>query len=307
MRLVFAAGLCYHFAMAKTGYLVTNGFLKSGKFDALYEALSSRAARHGLALARRTNVELMTDAANNVLLSGEALPSFAVFWDKDVRLARLLEARGMRLFNPAAAVEACDDKALTHIALAGAVPMPKTVLVPLTFPRVGYTDATFLERIADYLGFPFVVKECFGSFGQQVYLARDMAEARALLEKTAGSPIVAQEFIRASFGRDARLYMVGGRCVAAIVRENDSGDFRANVAQGGRALAFSPDGEALRIAQTACAALGLDFAGVDLLFGENGPLLCEVNSNAHFAGLSEATGVDIADGIMRHVEEIIDN
>ena len=103
----------------------------------------------------------------------------------------------MRLFNPAAAVEACDDKALTHIALAGAVPMPKTVLVPLTFPRVGYTDAAFLERIADYLGFPFVVKECFGSFGQQVYLARDMAEARALLEKTAGSPIVAQEFIRA--------------------------------------------------------------------------------------------------------------
>lgn len=306
MRLVFSGWLCYHFAMAKKGYLITNGFLVSDKFDALYEALSSRAARHGLALARRTNIELMTDAANNVLLSGEALPAFAVFWDKDVRLARLLEARGMRLFNPASAIEACDDKALTHISLAGKVPMPKTALVPLTFPRVGYTDKAFLESIANYLGFPFVIKECFGSFGQQVYLARDIAEARALLEKTAGSPVVAQEFVESSFARDARLYMVGGRCVAAVVRENHSGDFRANVAQGGRAIAYSPDADELRVAQTACAALNLDFAGVDLLFGKNGPLLCEVNSNAHFAGLSAATGVDIADEIMRYVAGVVE-
>ncbi|HWQ58163.1 MAG TPA: RimK family alpha-L-glutamate ligase [Clostridia bacterium] len=291
--------------MTKTGYLITNGFLKSDKFDALYAALSARAEQHGLALKRRTNVELMTDAARNAPLNGEPLPGYAVFWDKDVRLARLLEARGMRLFNGASAIELCDDKALTHIALVGAVPMPKTVLVPLTFPRVGYTDEVFLERIADYLGYPFIIKECFGSFGQQVYLAGNLAEAKALLAKTSGSPVIAQEFIKASFARDARLYMVGGRCVAAMKRENDSGDFRANVALGGRAAPYCPDTEERRVAEAACAKLGLDFAGVDLLFGADGPLLCEVNSNAHFAAISEATGADIADEIMRHVGETV--
>lgn len=287
--------------MAKTGFLITNGFLESGKFDALYCALSSSARAHGLALCRRTNIELMTDAANNVQFLAPDLADFAVFWDKDVRLARLLEARGMRLYNSAAAIEVCDDKALTHIALAGKVPMPKTVLIPLTFPRVGYTNNDFLGDIADYLGFPFVIKECFGSFGAQVYLAHDMDEARTLLQKTAGSAALAQEFVKSSFGRDARLYMVGGRCVAAMLRYNDAGDFRANIALGGHAEAYSPGEEERAIAARACALMDLDFAGVDLLFGENGALLCEVNSNAHFAGIAEATGIDIADEIMRHI------
>ena len=289
--------------MENNGLLITNGFLKSDKFDALYLALSGRAVKHGLSLERRTNVALMTDAAYNVPLSQEKLPGFAIFWDKDVRLARLLEKRGMRLYNSAAAVETCDDKALTHIALSGVVPMPKTVLIPLTFPRVGYTDETFLDQIADYLGFPFVLKECFGSFGQQVYLARNPGEARRLLEKTSGTAVVAQEFIKSSFARDARLYMVGGRCVAAMLRENEAGDFRANVALGGKAAAYSPGDAEREIAARACEAIGLDFAGVDLLFGADGPLLCEVNSNAHFAGIGEATGVDIADAIIRHIAE----
>lgn len=302
-RIEFRPFLCYICAMAKAGYLITNGFLQSGKFDALYGALVARAARRGLALERRTNIELMSDAANNAALSGEALPAFALFWDKDVRLARILEKRGMRLYNSARAIELCDDKALTHIALSGLVPMPKTVLIPLTFPRVGYTRDDFLEKTADYLGYPFVLKECFGSFGLQVYLARDGDEARAALQKTAGSPVIAQEFVKSSFARDARLYMVGGRCAAAMLRENHTGDFRANAALGADARPYRPGEMETALAARACEALGLDFAGVDLLFGESGPLLCEVNSNAHFAAIGEATGVDIADEIIRHIAE----
>ena len=47
--------------------------------------------------------------------------------------------------------------------------------------------------------------------------------------------------------------------------------------------------------------LGLDFAGVDVLFGRDGPLLCEVNSNAHFKTTLECTGVNMAVEIMRHI------
>lgn len=49
--------------------------------------------------------------------------------------------------------------------------------------------------------------------------------------------------------------------------------------------------------------LGLDFAGVDLLFtGERADVVCEVNSNAHFKNIYICTGVNIAEFIMEHIK-----
>ncbi len=288
------------------GYIIINGFLREEKFFSLYSALKQSADKAGLQLELKTNIELMCDIASGKTVANEALPPFAIFWDKDVRLAKTLEAAGMKLFNSAGAIELCDDKSLTHIALMNRVPQPKTVLIPLTFPRVGYTDCTFLEKIADYLGFPFIIKQCFGSFGAGVYLARNMEEAKAALMKTAGGAAIAQQYIASSFARDIRAYVVGDKVAAAMLRHNESGDFRANVAQGGKADAYTLSEAQAALAVKTAQLLGCTFAGVDLLFGENGEMtVCEVNSNAHFAGISAATGVNIADKIIEAVAQRI--
>lgn len=288
------------------GYIIINGFLREEKFFSLYSALKQSADKAGLQLELKTNIELMCDIASGKTVANETLPPFAIFWDKDVRLAKTLEAAGMKLFNSASAIELCDDKSLTHIALMNRVPQPKTVLIPLTFPRVGYTDCTFLEKIADYLGFPFVIKQCFGSFGAGVYLAGNMEEAKAALMETAGGAAIAQQYIASSFARDIRAYVVGGSVVAAMLRHNESGDFRANVAQGGKADAYALNEAQAALAVKTAQILGCTFAGVDLLFGENGEMtVCEVNSNAHFAGISAATGVNIADKIIEAVTQRI--
>ncbi len=288
------------------GYIIINGFLREEKFFSLYSALKQSADKEGLQLELKTNIELMCDIASGKTVANEALPPFAIFWDKDVRLAKTLEAAGMKLFNSASAIELCDDKSLTHMALMNRVPQPKTVLIPLTFPRVGYTDCTFLEKIAGYLGFPFVIKQCFGSFGAGVYLARNMEEAKAALMKTAGGAAIAQQYIASSFARDIRAYVVGDKVAAAILRHNESGDFRANVAQGGKADAYMLSEAQAALAVKTAQILGCTFAGVDLLFGENGEMtVCEVNSNAHFAGISAATGVNIADKIIEAVAQRI--
>lgn len=288
------------------GYIIINGFLREEKFFSLYSALKQSADKAGLQLELKTNIELMCDIASGKTVANEALPPFAIFWDKDVRLAKTLEAAGMKLFNSAGAIELCDDKSLTHIALMNRVPQPKTVLIPLTFPRIGYTDCAFLEKIADYLGFPFVIKQCFGSFGAGVYLAGNMEEAKAALMKTAGGAAIAQQYIASSFARDIRAYVVGDKVAAAMLRHNESGDFRANVAQGGKADAYMLSEAQAALAVKTAQILGCTFAGVDLLFGENGEMtVCEVNSNAHFAGISAATGVNIADKIMEAVAQRI--
>ena len=54
---------------------------------------------------------------------------------------------------------------------------------------------------------------------------------------------------------------------------------------------------------TAVKAIGLDFAGVDVLFGKDGPVVCEVNSNPHFKSSLECTGIDMSEKILDYIVE----
>ena len=153
----------------------------------------------------------------------------------------------------------------------------------------------------DALGSPLVIKEVFGSFGQQVYLAQNPSEAAELLDRIGGKRVIFQEFISASAGRDLRLNVVGGRVIAAMERFNEHGDFRANISNGGSMRKHVPTADEEELALKTAKLMGLDFCGVDLLMGENGPILCEVNSNAHFKSIYECTGVNAADEIMAHI------
>ena len=179
--------------------------------------------------------------------------------------------------------------------------MPRTILAPKTFANVGYPQVRFAAEAARALGFPVVLKECFGSFGQQVYLFHDVDALCQKVQSLAGTPLLFQELIHESYGRDARINVVGGRVVACMLRQSTDGDFRSNLTRGGAMAPYSPTRAEAELAVRATELLGLDFAGVDVLFGRDGPLLCEVNSNAHFKTTLECTGVNMAVEIMRHI------
>lgn len=67
---------------------------------------------------------------------------------------------------------------------------------------------------------------------------------------------------------------------------------------------YTPNDAQIELAVKVCDTLGLDFAGVDILFGENEePVFCEVNSNAHFKNIYDCTGVNVAEYIIRHIVE----
>ena len=231
-------------------------------------------------------------------------PDFVLFWDKDLRLAAELERQGLRLYNSAASIEACDDKSLTWLICRHAgIPQPDSIISPKKFHADGLFDPEFLDRAELLFGYPCVVKEAFGSFGQQVYLAKDREELERIIVSIGERPYLIQRYIGSSKGRDLRLQVVGEQVIAAMLRENDA-DFRANLTNGGHATDYTGQltREQSELAVRAVKVLGLDFAGVDLLFGENGEsLLCEVNSNAHFKNLFDCTGVNTAEYILRHI------
>ena len=234
------------------------------------------------------------------------LPDFGIFWDKDILLASRLEKLGLRLFNSSQSIEACDDKGQTAIALVeGGIRTPKTFLSPKAYPTFGCTDMSFLRKAEEELGYPMIIKENRGSFGQQVHLVQNAYDAEVLIASFKEHPFIMQEYIKESAGRDVRINVVGGRVVASMYRYNDN-DFRSNITNGGSMKSFTATKEQEDLAIAATKALGLDFAGVDVLFGKEGPIICEVNSNPHFKTTLECTGINMAEHIIRYIKEYLD-
>ena len=232
------------------------------------------------------------------------LPDFVNLWSKDFILIQMLEMMGVRCFNSGQAIENCKNKALTSVLLLAAkVPQPRFVSTPRLVEPGDWNVLPFVDELTEYLGLPIVGKKCQGSFGEEVQLLHDKTEVIAFLDSYPPEQhTVFQEFIAESVGRDARLYVVGDEVVAAMERNSaNSDEFRANIAAGGSALAFSPSIEEKEVAIAAARAVGCDYAGVDILFGKDGPLICEVNSNAHFKGIDSVSDVRVEEKILDYI------
>lgn len=285
------------------GWIVVNSFVNSIKFKELYEFFKKSAKKLNIQLEVRTTDSLI--CSTDDCFSKFDLPDFIIFWDKDTYLAERLEALGIPLFNSAKAIQLCDNKILTTLALNNKITIPKTIIVPKTFEGVGYNKFNFLEDAINILGLPIVIKEAYGSFGQQVYLANTLEEAKDIFVKIQFKDCLIQEFISSSYGRDVRINVVGGEVVASMLRFNNN-DFRSNISNGGSMKLFSPSKSQKEIALKACEILGLKFAGVDVLFGDDDkPYLCEVNSNPHFKSTFDCTGVDMSEKILVHIKNSV--
>lgn len=290
----------------RKAWLVTNEFLNTHKYSELAMWLVDAARRYDIELVVKTNAELLVGIGTSYVIEKmiqKENPAFVLFWDKDIRLAEYLESLSLRLFNTAKSIEICDNKAMTHIALKQKnIRMPKTILAPMTYANIGYTNYNFVDIMIEQLGFPMVVKECYGSFGQQVYLVHNTDELRTCIDQIGAKPFLAQEYIASSFARDIRLNVVGDEVVATMYRYSDTGDFRANISNGGKMKCYDPTKEQIKLAVDCVKALDLDFAGVDLLFDENDrPIVCEVNSNAHFKNIYDCTKVNVAEHILAYI------
>ena len=254
---------------------------------------------------KKHNVDLEIKKASDVSLeigaNIENKPDFAIFWDKDIYLAERLEKSGVRLFNNKRAVMLCDNKILMYQALENAgVKIPKTFVAPKTFESLGYSDRSFLKKISQEIDYPLVIKEAYGSFGEQVYLANDEESANKIINEIGYKDFLVQEYISSSKGKDVRINVVGDQAIVSMLRENDN-DFRSNISSGGHGSLYKPAPEFIALALKASKALGLDFAGVDVMFGKDGPIICEVNSNPQFASTLKATGVNLADYIADYI------
>lgn len=158
------------------------------------------------------------------------------------------------------------------------------------------------EDIVNILGTPFVAKGLESSMGEQISLIEKEEDLKNLHKKYGmEKEWLFEEFVTTSFGRDMRFYSIRGEVVACMQRKSQ-GDFRANVALGASVESYEITPEIRQIAKDIYGQTGLDFLGIDLLFGEDKPYFCEINVMPGIEGIEKATGVNVAKKIVETIK-----
>jgi len=212
-------------------------------------------------------------------------------------LARIA-ARGTRVINSPRALESAIDKYLSLARLTAAgLPVPRTLVVQ---ERGQITEAW------EALGGDCVVKPLFGSRGRGLHRLDSRAALSAWLDlpETRQRPqavVYLQEFIHHG-GWDARLFVLGSD-VFAMQRWAATGEWRTNIARGGRPAPFAAPQTWIDTARQAAAVLETEIAGVDLVAAVDGsPVILEVNAVPGWQALETVTGIDVAARVVRYAE-----
>jgi RimK family alpha-L-glutamate ligase len=196
-----------------------------------------------------------------------------------------LRALGAMVWNDARAIERCVDKSTTSFALAR-----RAIATPQTWTVQSLAAAHAI--VAREAG-PLVLKPLFGSQGRGLRLIRTPDDLPQPAE-VAGVYYL-QRFVgveRDGF-RDFRLLVSCGRVIAAMMRH--SAEWITNIKRGGRPVTVAANDDMKALAVRAAAAVGADFAGVDLLYDASGrACVLEVNSMPAWSGLQKVTSASIA-------------
>ena len=245
------------------------------------------------------------DNRNSILVNGEstALPDFVIPRTGSgttyfiTAVIRHLERLGVVMINGSTSINAVKDKLYTQQILAQSnLNVPKTML--LKHP----IDIDFVEK---NLGFPVIIKTLSGSFGTGVFLAETRKQFSQLVKVAevtkSNLNIIVQEFIKDSYGKDLRVFVVNGKVVGCMMRRATDDDFRANITRGGEGIPYAVDDQIEWLSAESAKLLDLDIAGVDLLFNNGGYTVCEVNSSPGFEGMEQYTKTNIAEQIVDYV------
>ena len=210
-----------------------------------------------------------------------------------ISMVEHLEVAGIRVVNPCYPFRRARDKYATqYVLVAAGLPVATT-----------YTTESMERayRRSIQMGVS-VYKPILGSMGKGSlkFDDPDVAYNAWKMLSRLGQPLIVQEFLP-NPGRDIRVFVVGGKVIASAYKYGVPGQWKTNVAQGGRMVDEPVPLETLEIGVKAVKAIGLDYAGVDVIESDRGPVVLEVNGAPGWQALKQATGVDVAEKIVRHV------
>lgn len=214
-------------------------------------------------------------------------------------VVRQFELMGVyTLTGTEALLRARDKRSALQMLAAHQLPVPDSV-----FTAMPDNVEPSLRVLGD--AYPVVLKTLNSTQGQGVILAESMGAAQSMAEALIRlrEEILLQRFVEEAKGKDIRVFIVGGKVIAAMERSAQDGEFRSNLHRGATARKVKLTQDEMDIALRAAVLMRLEVAGVDILRTTSGPVILEVNASPGLEGIEGATGVDIAGQIIRFIEQ----
>jgi glutamate--LysW ligase ArgX len=219
---------------------------------------------------------------------------------ESIYTAAVYESTNVYTVNNSRSLMTAGDKLLTYAALTrSSVPIPRTIYVPASNhdPRIN-TE------------YPVVTKPPIGSWGRLVSKARNEEELHTLLELRNNIPctiqrnLLVQEYIE-NHG-DIRCIVINNKLAGCIKRKPVKGDWRANVALGGKTTQIKPTPTLEETAVKAAQTIGGYFLSIDLFETKNGETLVnEINGVPEFKGFLKATNKNPAETLSQELKETL--
>lgn len=217
---------------------------------------------------------------------------FCIMRNNDPLLSKQIEMMGIPVFNSGAVSDLSNHKGKTHQFLAGrGIPMLDTIFVKKSEFRVGALPFSY----------PLVVKDAFGMSGVGVEKIDSREELAAYLNATNATDLIIQKMGDVP-GKDVRVFVVGKKIIAAILRYSDC-DFRANFSLGGNARLYELTSEQRALVEIVIDQFGdLGFVGIDFLFDQEGNFIFnEIEDVAGSRTLYANSDVNIVKIYLEHV------
>lgn len=218
---------------------------------------------------------------------------------RGLHIAAILESKEVKVVNKFQTSMVCGNKLLTTLALQKAsIPTPRTT--------VTFHLESSLEALKE-MGYPAVLKPVTGSWGRLMAVLNDEATAKTVIEmrEEMKNALLNIYYIQKWVDRpprDVRVLVVGDEVVAASYRYSPEGDWRTNVARGGKSEPCPLTSELKELVLKAAHAVGGGVLAVDCMESkDSGLLVHEINTTVEFKGLASTTNIDLAGKIIDYV------
>ncbi|MEM2016167.1 MAG: RimK family alpha-L-glutamate ligase [Nitrososphaerota archaeon] len=216
--------------------------------------------------------------------------------------ASIRESMNVQTINNSSSIMISGDKILT---------LSKLKALNISFPQtcIAFTSSAVLKAV-EKIGFPLVDKPPVGSWGRLVTLVQDMHVLKSIIEhrdmlpsQTTKTHII-QKYVKDS-RKDIRVLTLPNQIIGAVVRRPGNGEWRCNVALGGRTEPYRVDGELEELTCKVAETIGGEFIAVDVFQEDGRYLVNEVNGVPEFKGFMTATKINVPQILARHIKEKI--
>jgi RimK family alpha-L-glutamate ligase len=223
-------------------------------------------------------------------------------------LIKTLEEAGVFMINRLSAMEQCQNKFSTSIALQKeGIPHPKTALV---------TNEESIKVVHKKIGgkFPVVIKTITGAEGIGVMIVDSMSSMKSVLQGLwkFNAELILQEYMPIEF--DVRTLVLDGEVFASVKRrKSNSNDFRTNKALGNETEPYILNKEEKKLILQASESSGCYYCGVDHVVVDGKLYVLEVNgspgsgASAYMSYYGDSdkkvSGKTLIDNIVNHIRD----